>query len=116
MVNEREVAEHLERKGFSIVDPSTMTVQNQASLFYNAKLIIGDEGAALVNCMYCGPETTIACIMPQVWHDKQFTTIGYMARAKVINLDACKVGKDRFHLLDLDYLDRFLEKFRVQTK
>lgn len=110
LVNEGEVASILMERGFKLVDPGKLSIADQAALFNTAKWIVGDEGAALVNAMYSGENTTVVCIMPEKWNNRQFTTIAYMAGAKCWNLDAEETETDRYHRLDLNYLRRFISE------
>lgn len=110
LVNEEEVANVLKKSGFEIVDPGMMSIKEQAQLFHAARWIIGDEGAALVNAMYGGSDTTVVCIMPLKWHNRQFTTIAHTAGVKSLVLDAEETGNDRYHKIDMDYLKRFIDQ------
>ena len=110
LVNEGEVASVLMERGFKLVDPGKLSIADQAALFNTAKWIVGDEGAALVNAMYSGENTTVVCIMPEKWNNRQFTTIAYMAGAKCWNLDAEETEIDRYHRLNLNYLKRFISE------
>lgn len=110
LINEGEVASVLMEHGFKLVDPEKLSIVDQAALFNAAKWIVGDEGAALVNAMYSGENTTVVCIMPEKWNNRQFTTIAHMAGAKCWNLDAEETEVDRYHQLDLNYLKRFISE------
>jgi hypothetical protein len=109
LVNENQVKEFLTERGFTIINPEELSIVEQAGLFYSAEFIISDEGAALVNNMYCSKNTTVVCLMPQLWHNHQFTTIGYLAGAKCINLDAVETDEGRYHVIDMKYLERYID-------
>ena len=52
LVNENEVIAHLEKKGFSIVYPEKMTVEDIARRLWNAKVVITVEGSAHNHAIY----------------------------------------------------------------
>ncbi|HET9501811.1 MAG TPA: glycosyltransferase family 61 protein [Marmoricola sp.] len=55
LVNEAEVLEILEPLGFVVLDPGTLTVQEQIDHFTAAEVIVAPHGAALANLAFCGP-------------------------------------------------------------
>lgn len=55
MINEAELAHLLEREGFDIVIPGALTATEQIGLFRDAKLIVGQHGAALTNLLFAPP-------------------------------------------------------------
>lgn len=108
-VNEDEVADHLKQKGFTIINLDDYSLLEQANLFNNADIIIGDEGAAMANVLYGGKHTTIGCIMPSTWYNNNYSTIAKMSGVNFVYLDAKDLKKNRTHIIDLDYLDRFID-------
>ena len=52
LINENEVIAHLEKKGFSIVYPEKMTVEEIATRLWNAKVVITVEGSAHNHAIY----------------------------------------------------------------
>ena len=57
--NLNEIENFLIEKGFTSINASDFSLQEQASIFYNAKIIVSAHGSALTNIMYCKPDTTI---------------------------------------------------------
>lgn len=55
--NEADVLRYLTEKGFEVVDPSAMTIADQAALFASADVIVAPHGAALTNLTFCKPGT-----------------------------------------------------------
>ncbi|CAE6870622.1 hypothetical protein R69746_08394 [Paraburkholderia aspalathi] len=52
MLNERAVVEKFKKAGFSIVDTSDMTIDQQIELFSDVEVIAGPGGAALTNTLF----------------------------------------------------------------
>ncbi len=60
--NEQELVSHLRELGFAVVEPETLTVEDQISVFANAKLVVCLGGAALYNTVFCRPGTSVVTI------------------------------------------------------
>lgn len=58
-VNEKEIQNFLISKGFEIIDCEKYSLQQQADLFYNAKIILGAHGSHFANIIYCQSKTHI---------------------------------------------------------
>lgn len=56
ITNETELIELVKKYRFTIVDPGSMTVAEQADVFENANLIVGAHGAAFANIVYMKKE------------------------------------------------------------
>ena len=59
MINEDEVFKLFEEQGFTRYILSNLSISEQFSLFANADFIVAAHGAALVNILFCKPNTTI---------------------------------------------------------
>lgn len=59
VLNEEEVIEFLEKRGFYSVNLETMSVVEQASLMSRAEVIVAPHGSALSNLVFCEPGTKI---------------------------------------------------------
>lgn len=55
LVNEAEILRLLEPHGFVVIDPGTLTVQEQIDHFTAAEAIVAPHGAALANLAFCSP-------------------------------------------------------------
>jgi capsular polysaccharide biosynthesis protein len=53
--SEPELWPELERRGFTRIDPGTMSVQDQIDHFAAAEVIVGIHGAALTNLVFAAP-------------------------------------------------------------
>lgn len=54
-VEEPELLPLLERRGFVVVDPGTLSVQDQIDVFHGAEVVVAPHGAALTNITFCSP-------------------------------------------------------------
>ncbi len=59
VLNEEEVIQFLEKRGFYSIKLETMSVVEQASLLAQAEVIIAPHGSALSNLVFCEPGTKI---------------------------------------------------------
>ena len=71
----------------------------QIKLFNQAKYIIADEGAALVNLMWCEENTKVGCIIPKEWNDYNYSTIANFSKVDCDYI-AAKLVDDINHFLD----------------
>lgn len=60
--NENELIECLLIRGFQIVEPESMSFQEQMQLFQEAEIVIGLGGAGLFNVVFCRPGTRVVSI------------------------------------------------------
>lgn len=65
MVNEDALAAGLAARGFTTVDPGTLSVDEQAELFARARVIVGALGAGLTNIGYAPAGCAVIEILPE---------------------------------------------------
>jgi capsular polysaccharide biosynthesis protein len=53
LVNWPEVEDWFKNKGFHLVEPHKLTLEEKADLFYHAKIVVGPYSAAWTNTMFC---------------------------------------------------------------
>lgn len=58
-VQEADLWPALERRGFAMVDPGTLSVQEQIDLFHAAEVVVAPHGAGLTNLTFCRPGTGV---------------------------------------------------------
>lgn len=58
-VQEAELMPHLVRRGFTVVDPGSFTVQEQIDLFSGAEVVVAPHGAGLTNIVFAQPGTKV---------------------------------------------------------
>ena len=64
-INNREIINLLENKGFTSYKVGQLSFREQVYLFSNAKIIIGAHGAAFANLAFCKKKTKIVEIKPK---------------------------------------------------
>lgn len=73
VVNEAEVSALLVARGFTAIDPGTMSVADQMRAFATAEVIVAPHGAALANLVFASPGATVielfpaGCLLPDFW-------------------------------------------------
>jgi capsular polysaccharide biosynthesis protein len=55
LVNEAEIRPILDRHGFTVIDPGTLSVQEQIDHFAAADVVVAPHGAGLTNLTFCRP-------------------------------------------------------------
>jgi capsular polysaccharide biosynthesis protein len=55
LLNDAVIAARLAKRGFTAVDPGTLSFQQQVGLFNTAKVVVGAHGAALTNAVFMPP-------------------------------------------------------------
>ena len=65
-LSEMGLQEHLRERGFAIVAPELISIDEQIDLFHNADIIVACRGAALANVLYCRTNATIVEIVPTI--------------------------------------------------
>jgi tetratricopeptide (TPR) repeat protein len=59
LINEEEIINILDKKGFTFVDLETMSIQEQALLLSQAKVVISPHGSGLTNLVFCREGTKV---------------------------------------------------------
>jgi capsular polysaccharide biosynthesis protein len=59
IINENEITNYLENKGFKTIFLEDLSPEDQALLFNNAKIIIGPHGSGFANLIFAKPKTKI---------------------------------------------------------
>lgn len=73
IVNRAEIMPILEKRGFEIVDPETMSPTEQVVRFAYANFVVGIMGAAMTNTVFCLPGTRVVHLSPDAgWADPFF--------------------------------------------
>lgn len=82
VLNENEVVNYLEKKGFIAVKMDGLSVFEQAKIFNSAKVIVAPHGAALTNLVFC--EKGIKVIE---FFNPKYVNVCYWALSNCINVD-----------------------------
>jgi capsular polysaccharide biosynthesis protein len=72
LLNEEQVASRLAAKGFEVIDPGAMTLEEQISTFRGAQRVVGVIGAAMTNIVFCSPGTEVMVLAPSRFPDNFF--------------------------------------------
>jgi hypothetical protein len=68
VLNELELMEHLEKRGFKMVIPGKYSVADQSKLFEEAEIIIGPHGMGLTNILFSNNLKTVIELFPTTWY------------------------------------------------
>jgi capsular polysaccharide biosynthesis protein len=69
LLNEDEIATRLAAKGFHVIDPGSMCLEEQIFTFKGAKYVVGSLGAGMTNIVFCQPGTKVAVLSSGVFPD-----------------------------------------------
>ena len=72
LLNQEAVEAVMRARGFAIVDPGQMTLDEQISLFKGASMVVGPLGAALTNIAFCPRGSRIVALTSQSFPDTFF--------------------------------------------
>lgn len=111
--NQHEVERFFSSKGYEIIEPSSLSLIDQISIFSNAKEIFGIQGAAMCNTIFSGPDAKVGYLSPHYMNGRFFYNMdAAMDRAKfnVLFCESHSVGKPTLRdsiIVDLSYLEDF---------
>lgn len=80
IINESEIRDALNEKGFTEVQCEGMTFNDQKSLFGNAEIIVAAHGASLTNIIWCKEGTKIIDILPDTKSDSCFGILSHQCK------------------------------------
>lgn len=63
LANTAEVETLMIARGYTIIQPETLSFMQQVRLFANARIVVSPTGAALANAIFCQPGTQVAVLM-----------------------------------------------------
>lgn len=78
MQNEADLERLLQRAGFRIVQLSSLSIDEQITLFRDATTIVSPHGAGLTNIIYCRPGTVVHELASDGYPNPCFARIGQM--------------------------------------
>jgi hypothetical protein len=64
LINYEEIEGYFEKKGFSIVEPHLLKLEEKVNLFHNASIIVGPFGSAFTNLLFCSKGTKVLLFAP----------------------------------------------------
>jgi hypothetical protein len=78
MRNEATIIREVQRRGFEVIAPGSMTVAEQIGLFRTANLVIGSHGAGLTNIVFCDPGTIVYELLSAHYTNACFCNLAYV--------------------------------------
>jgi len=106
--NSVDLEAHLVSRGFSVVDPDTMSAQQISRINQNARLIIGVEGSHLAHAFYSIADNgKLVVIQPPNRFNNIFKDLADALGLQYAFIVGCPV--DGGFTIDLDRLDKLLE-------
>jgi capsular polysaccharide biosynthesis protein len=83
LVNFHEIEPLLVAHGFTVVEFEDMPVTEQIALMRNARYVIGEHGAGLINIIFCLEDAQVlelfnpVCVQPEFWSVASVCRLGY---------------------------------------
>lgn len=68
MANEPDIAAALAARGFTVVEPERLSLDEQIAVYSQAGMIVGATGAAMANLIFCRPDCPIVVMMMKFRH------------------------------------------------
>jgi capsular polysaccharide biosynthesis protein len=99
------------RNGFQEVQPETLSIKEQAQVFFEAEWVIGIHGAALTNIVFCRPGTKIVEILGQ-----QYVNPCYRALSEAAGLRYHALIGESWHHSPILKLDQPEAPIRLNLK
>ncbi len=103
--NERQVAQLLHSKGYEPISMDSLTLEQQAAVFRNAREIVGVHGAALANLIHTQPGAKLVELLPANYVSPYFMRISSMLGldyAPVIGTEWCQPTENYVQLQRAD--------------
>lgn len=84
---EKSIMNYLEPSGFHAIDPSMFSVQEQISIFSEAKIIVGLHGGALANMIWCAPGAQVIEIFNHPYRTHDFVRLSAACNHRYFCID-----------------------------
>lgn len=79
MRNEAAVIEEVQRRGFEVVTPGSLSLTEQIALFRSAGIIVGPHGAGLANIVFCEAGTVVYELLSTSYTNACFCNLATIA-------------------------------------
>lgn len=121
IINETELLTFLEPFNFQVLALENLPVAEQASIFANAKIVIGAHGAGFTNIVFCQPNTIVIDLFAAEWINPCYWVIsehlqlryGYLVAKK--NKQRAK-GKEADIMVDIQNLKDLFVKMEINSQ
>jgi len=65
ILNEAAVEEALVARGFTVLEPERLSLDEQVAIYSNAGMVVGATGAAMANRVFCRPDCPVVSLTPR---------------------------------------------------
>ena len=115
LVNEDEIQAALVARGFQVIEPERLTVEEQVAAYSEASMVVGATGAAMANLIFCRPDCPIVVLMPRFaqtayWYWRHMSAAAGAGPVVHVSGPQVKVLADPWHPMALH------QDFRVEAK
>jgi hypothetical protein len=86
MHNEDEIARRLTAKGFHVIEPGSLSLEEQISLFKGAEHVVGSVGAGMTNIVFCKPGTNVTFLSSGMFPDTFFWFIALHRQLNYVDI------------------------------
>jgi len=86
MHNEDEIARRLAAKGFHVIEPGSLSLEEQISLFKGAEHVVGSVGAGMTNIVFCRPGTNVTFLSSGMFPDTFFWFIALHRQLNYVDI------------------------------
>ena len=100
IINFDETWALLAARGFQMVDPEGLDFLEQVALFRNARIVVGQMGAAMTNSLFCRPVTSLIYLAPQGWTEPFYLDLAALGGHQYNLLFGPSAGEGPIHLCD----------------
>jgi hypothetical protein len=94
MHNEEEIANRLAAKGFHVIEPGSMSLEEQISTFKGAEHVVGSVGAGMTNIAFCQPGANVTVLSSGVFPDTFFWFVANHRRLNYVDMRGDRVTFD----------------------
>ena len=94
--------------GFTEIEPSEMEFFSQVESFFNTDFVVGPVGAAMINCIFCKPGTTVLLLSPRLtdisyqWWTNLFSIFGLSTHIVISKAKSGEVHQD-YEIVEDDF-------------
>lgn len=86
LINEDEILAIVRRAGFVVIEPEFLSLYRQIGLFRNARLVVGNYGAALTNIAFAAGRPTLLALTSPYMQDDFLSTLMSLKQGRFVSL------------------------------
>jgi len=115
IVNEDEIEQALVARGFVVIEPERLSLEEQVALYSSAKMVLGATGAAMANLAFCQPDCPTVVLMPKFretayWYWRRIAAAAGAGAVIHVSGEQLTPTEDPYHPLAVH------QDFRVELK